>query len=180
MSRCRFLRNDGTCGHNPGDEVREYCVEGPCSDYEELDLVHRQDVLALAKDIVVQYAKGGEYRHKCIDPQLVMELPSVKTTERLIAKIVFDEKKMREIVDEAIKPYRSIRGRRQADKDRGGTIGGSMTVIKLRQYWREEMKAAKKAMELYPVGSDEREIYRAKYNDALKHYNELFEEVYKK
>ena len=45
-------------------------------------------------------------------------------------------------------------------------------------YWREEMKAAKKAMELYPVGSDEREIYRAKYNEALKHYNELFEEVY--
>ena len=45
-------------------------------------------------------------------------------------------------------------------------------------YWREEMKAAKKAMELYPVGSDEREIYRAKYNEAAKRYNELFEEVY--
>lgn len=40
------------------------------------------------------------------------------------------------------------------------------------------MKAAKKAMDLYPVGSDEREIYRAKYNEALKHYNDLFEEVY--
>lgn len=49
---------------------------------------------------------------------------------------------------------------------------------KRRRYWREEMKAAKKAMELYPVGSDEREIYRAKYNEALKHYNDLFEEVY--
>lgn len=49
---------------------------------------------------------------------------------------------------------------------------------KQRWRWREEMKAAKKAMELYPVGSDEREIYRAKYNDALKHYNDLFEEVY--
>lgn len=53
-----------------------------------------------------------------------------------------------------------------------------MTPIKQRRYWREEMKAAKKAMELYPVGSDEREIYRAKYNEALKHYNDLFEEVY--
>lgn len=55
-----------------------------------------------------------------------------------------------------------------------------MTPIKQRWYWREEMKAAKKAMELYPVGSDEREIYRAKYNEAAKRYNELFEEVYLK
>ena len=53
-----------------------------------------------------------------------------------------------------------------------------MTPIKQRLYWREEMKAAKRAMDLYPVGSDEREIYRAKYNDAVKNYNELFEEVY--
>ena len=49
---------------------------------------------------------------------------------------------------------------------------------KQRWRWREEMKAAKKAMELYPVGSDEREIYRAKYNEAAKRYNELFEVVY--
>lgn len=49
---------------------------------------------------------------------------------------------------------------------------------KQRRYWREEMMAAKKAMDLYPVGSDEHEIYRAKYNDALRHYNDLFEEVY--
>ena len=49
---------------------------------------------------------------------------------------------------------------------------------KQRWYWREEMKAAKRAMELYPVGSDEYEIYRAKYNEAVKEYNKLFEEVY--
>ena len=48
---------------------------------------------------------------------------------------------------------------------------------KQRWYWREEMKAAKRAMELYPVGSDEREIYRAKYNEAVKHYFEIAEEV---
>lgn len=53
-----------------------------------------------------------------------------------------------------------------------------MTPIKQRWYWREEMKAAKRAMDLYPAGSDEYEIYRAKYNEALKHYNDLFEEVY--
>lgn len=53
-----------------------------------------------------------------------------------------------------------------------------MDLTKQRRYWREEMNAAKKAMELYPVGSDEREIYRAKYNEDVKKYNELFEEVY--
>lgn len=99
MSRCRFLRNDGTCGHDPEDEVREYCVEGPCSDYEELDLVHRQDVLALA-DIRVPDGNGGFYR--CIDPQSVRELPGVKTTERLIAKVVFDEEKLQKIVNDAL------------------------------------------------------------------------------
>lgn len=114
MSRCRFLSDDGTCGHDQDDEVREYCVEGPCPYYDELDLVHRQDVLALA-DIRVPDGNGGFYR--CIDPKSVRELPGVKTTERLIAKIVFDEEKMREIVDEAIKPYRSIRGRRRRKRD---------------------------------------------------------------
>lgn len=48
---------------------------------------------------------------------------------------------------------------------------------KQRLYWREEMKAAKKAMELYPVGSDEREIYRAKYNEAADQYFKIAEEV---
>lgn len=99
MSRCRFLRNDGTCGHYTDDEVREYCVEGPCSDYEELDLVHRQDVLALA-DIRVPDGNGGFYR--CIDPQSVRELPGVKTTERLIAKVVFDGEKLQEIVNDSL------------------------------------------------------------------------------
>ena len=51
---------------------------------------------------------------------------------------------------------------------------------KERWYWREEMKAAKRGMELYQVGSDEREIYRAKYNEAANHYFELAEEVVRK
>lgn len=117
MSRCRFLRDDGTCGHDPDDEVREYCVEGPCSDYEELDLVHRQDVLALAGDVFFSDGNGVAHHIHYIDPERVKELPSVKTTEWLIAKVVFDEEKMREIVDEAIKPYRSIRGRRRRKRD---------------------------------------------------------------
>lgn len=99
MSRCRFLRNDGTCGHDQDDEVREYCVEGPCQYFDELDLVHRQDVLALS-DIRVPDGNGGFFW--CIDPQSVRELPGVKTTERLIAKIVFDEEKLQEIVNDAL------------------------------------------------------------------------------
>ena len=51
---------------------------------------------------------------------------------------------------------------------------------KQRLYWREEMKAAMRAMWLCPVGSDEYEIYRAKYNEAAKHYFEIAEEVMRK
>ena len=51
---------------------------------------------------------------------------------------------------------------------------------KQRLHWRMEMQSAKRAMALYPIGSDEREIYRAKYNEAVKQYNALFEEVYRK
>ena len=51
---------------------------------------------------------------------------------------------------------------------------------KQRAFWRTEMQSAKRAMNLYPVGSDEREIYRAKLNAAIERYNDLFEEVYKK
>ena len=51
---------------------------------------------------------------------------------------------------------------------------------KQRAFWRMEMKAARRSMDLYPVGSDEREVYRAKYNEATKQYNTLFEEVYRR
>lgn len=51
---------------------------------------------------------------------------------------------------------------------------------KAQLYWRGEMKAAKRAMELYPVGSDEREIYRAKYTEAVRQYNSLFVDLYRK
>lgn len=102
MIRCRFLRDDGTCGHDHDDEVREYCVEGPCSDYEELDLVHRQDVLALAGDVFFSDVNGGAHHIHYIDPERVKELPSVKTTERLIAKVVFDGERLQEIVNDAL------------------------------------------------------------------------------
>ena len=50
----------------------------------------------------------------------------------------------------------------------------------LHTFWRLKKNAAKRAMDLYPVGSDEWEIYRAKYSEAMKQYNSLFEEVYKR
>lgn len=58
--------------------------------------------------------------------------------------------------------------------------GTTMPKHKQRLCWHCEMKAAKKAMDLYPVGSDEREIYRAKYIDAVNHYNAMFEDLYRK
>ena len=43
-----------------------------------------------------------------------------------------------------------------------------------------EIRAAKRGMDLYPIGSDEREIYRARYDEAVEQYNKLFEEIYQK
>ena len=42
------------------------------------DLIDRQAVLALAKDICVPVKDGSEYRHRCIDPLDVMEIPSAE------------------------------------------------------------------------------------------------------
>ena len=39
------------------------------------DFVSKKSVIALAKDIVVPI-KDGDYRHRCIDPQQIMELPA--------------------------------------------------------------------------------------------------------
>ena len=41
-----------------------------------MKLIELEKVLALAKDLVVP-TKDGEYRHRCIDPDAVRELPSV-------------------------------------------------------------------------------------------------------
>lgn len=57
---------------------------------------------------------------------------------------------------------------------------GTMPKRKERTFWRMEMQAAKKAMYLYPAGSDEREIYRAKYTEAVRQYNSLFVDLYRK
>ncbi len=35
MSECKFKRPDGSCEILSDDEVKEYCVEGPCTREEE-------------------------------------------------------------------------------------------------------------------------------------------------
>lgn len=40
------------------------------------DLISRQKVLALAKDLVIPYPDGSEYRHRCIDATEIKLLPS--------------------------------------------------------------------------------------------------------
>ena len=40
------------------------------------DLISRQAALALAKDISVPTKDGSIYRHRCIDPDAIRELPS--------------------------------------------------------------------------------------------------------
>lgn len=44
------------------------------------DLIRRQDVLNLAKDLCIP-GKDGVYKHRNIDPIDVMELPSVNTEQ---------------------------------------------------------------------------------------------------
>ena len=61
------------------------------------DAISRESVLALAKDIVV-----SDYRHRCIDPQLVRELPSVQPSRtQMVDKSNFDIRQYRADLDSA-------------------------------------------------------------------------------
>lgn len=42
------------------------------------DLISRQAVLDLARDICISTKDGSIYRHRCIDPDAVRELPSAQ------------------------------------------------------------------------------------------------------
>lgn len=42
------------------------------------DTISRRAAIALAKDICVPTKDGTEYRHRCIDPDAINELPSAK------------------------------------------------------------------------------------------------------
>ena len=58
------------------------------------DLISRQAAINLAKDICVTTEDGGIYRHRCIDPDEIRELPSAQlelkkgkwTPHRLISR----------------------------------------------------------------------------------------------
>ena len=45
------------------------------------DLISREAAIALAKDIVV-----GEYRHRCIDPDNIRELPAIDAVQGVRCK----------------------------------------------------------------------------------------------
>ena len=42
------------------------------------DLIDRQAAIALAKDIIVPTKDGSAYKHRCIDPDEIRELPSAQ------------------------------------------------------------------------------------------------------
>lgn len=45
------------------------------------DYIRREAAIALAKDIVVPTKDGCYYRHRCIDPQDITELPAADVVE---------------------------------------------------------------------------------------------------
>jgi hypothetical protein len=45
------------------------------------DYISREAAIALAKDIVVPTKDGCDYRHRCIDPQDITELPAADVVE---------------------------------------------------------------------------------------------------
>ena len=57
---------------------------------------------------------------------------------------------------------------------------GAEREAALRTFWRLKKKAAKRAMDMYPVGSDNWKFCRKQYTRAVKHYNALFADPYRK
>lgn len=57
MNECKFKRPDGVCEHLSDDEVKEYCVEGPCTAYVPVEYIRREYAISAAKHA---WAKGLE------------------------------------------------------------------------------------------------------------------------
>ena len=58
------------------------------------EYIEKQAAIELAKDIVVPCEDGSEYRHRCIDPQDIRELPNADVRENVKGtwKIYCDDK----------------------------------------------------------------------------------------
>lgn len=52
------------------------------------EYIDRDEAIALAKDIIVPTKSGHDYRHRCIDPQDLAELPAADVVERKTGKWV--------------------------------------------------------------------------------------------
>lgn len=46
-----------------------------------MDYISREDALKGTHDIVVEQKNGYKYRHRCIDPQYIRELPAADVAE---------------------------------------------------------------------------------------------------
>lgn len=45
MSECKYKRQDGSCAVLSDNEVREYCVEGPCTSFTPIKYIRVDDVI---------------------------------------------------------------------------------------------------------------------------------------
>ena len=71
MSECKYKRHDGVCECLSDDEVKEYCMEGPCMAFEPVKYIREDDVqkmicrICLCSDICER--TGEENCHKLFD-----------------------------------------------------------------------------------------------------------------
>ena len=50
------------------------------------EYIEREKAMALAKDIIVPSKYGNDYRHRCIDPQEIAELPAADVRPVVLCK----------------------------------------------------------------------------------------------
>lgn len=74
----RGLNEDGIL-YVPYADVKKYLKQLPTAEPQMTDdTISRQAAIDLAKDICVPTKDGSIYRHRCIDPDAIRELPSVQ------------------------------------------------------------------------------------------------------
>ena len=71
MSECKYKRPDGVCEHLSDDDVKEYCVEGPCPVFEPVKYIREDDAQKLICRICIGSEMcehtGKENCHKLFD-----------------------------------------------------------------------------------------------------------------
>ena len=70
------------------------------------DYISREAATALAKDIIVPTKDGGTYRHRCIDPQDIRELPAADV--RPVVRGKWEDVEVTDVADKTTLPITSI------------------------------------------------------------------------